>query len=391
MSYRNRRSEAPNSAASGSAGRAGGGRRNSLPGIFRVSRSLWRARPTGRRKRGFVAALVGILVIDLATGEIVKGDADASTRQLVGPGYRPTPVTGTPDSDPGQPLPSHGAGHLSSKSAPRTWPVVATANEATNTESHRPELSGSHCEGRPSFDCRKARSATEIAICGDPDLANLDCGLATVYGELKRALDADAFGRVKSAQNAWLQDRESCGTSHDCISAKYRERTSELSGQLRVPGGSPTPESSSPPAAEPSANVADKKSLEDQIYQKLVESFGLQVRARIRNDQLLVDARAGVYSTSEYATLASESTWTYLNLNLKVIPPLTAVYRARYGGGSLQDFCARIRPLLLGSFPPDIVSTLPMRLSLQQGLEGAAREGQRARAGIGRVGCDSVE
>lgn len=114
--------------------------------------------------------------------------------------------------------------------------VATTAGPAAdaNTPSRRVGLPGSQGAGGPSFDCMKARSATETTICSNPELGALDCRLAAAYGELRQVLGAKAFERVKSAQTAWLRERDSCGARNERIDAKYRERTSVLVELLSV-------------------------------------------------------------------------------------------------------------------------------------------------------------
>ncbi|MBV9043918.1 MAG: DUF4163 domain-containing protein [Alphaproteobacteria bacterium] len=58
----------------------------------------------------------------------------------------------------------------------------------------------------PSFDCRKAKSNIEKAVCGDAKLARLDRQMAEAY-ESKLAegeFDPDAAKKLKADQRAWL-------------------------------------------------------------------------------------------------------------------------------------------------------------------------------------------
>src|ERR1035441_10939093 len=55
-----------------------------------------------------------------------------------------------------------------------------------------------------SFDCTKARSKVEKAICADPELSKLDDQLAVVY---KSALAAHPLpSYIRARQRAWLND-----------------------------------------------------------------------------------------------------------------------------------------------------------------------------------------
>ena len=78
----------------------------------------------------------------------------------------------------------------------------------------------------PSFDCAKARSAPEKAICSDIALARLDRALAADY---RRALDFAEDGMaIKSAQHAWLKTRDACGGDIGCLKDAYEARIKAL-------------------------------------------------------------------------------------------------------------------------------------------------------------------
>ncbi len=78
----------------------------------------------------------------------------------------------------------------------------------------------------PSFDCRKAASADEQAICASSDLAALDRQLADAYSAaLASANDAAA---IRAAQRQWIADRQSCGSDGACLAASYDRRIAAL-------------------------------------------------------------------------------------------------------------------------------------------------------------------
>ncbi len=78
----------------------------------------------------------------------------------------------------------------------------------------------------PSFDCRKAASADERAICASADLAAIDRQLADAYSAaLASADDATA---IKAAQRQWIADRQSCGSDGACLAAAYDRRIAAL-------------------------------------------------------------------------------------------------------------------------------------------------------------------
>jgi uncharacterized protein YecT (DUF1311 family) len=81
-----------------------------------------------------------------------------------------------------------------------------------------------------SFDCGKAGTAVEMAICSDVALARLDRDGAGAYGTaLKFASDDAAREAVRQAQRAWLSTRDrSCGGDVACLTRLYEERLAEL-------------------------------------------------------------------------------------------------------------------------------------------------------------------
>lgn len=56
----------------------------------------------------------------------------------------------------------------------------------------------------PSFDCAKAATPQEKAICADPNLARLDANLATAYAKARARLSDTGRREVQEDQRAWL-------------------------------------------------------------------------------------------------------------------------------------------------------------------------------------------
>lgn len=75
-----------------------------------------------------------------------------------------------------------------------------------------------------SFDCGKAASATEKAICADSKLSALDNKLSIVW---KKVSGFDPVA-MKSSQLQWLKLRDACGADASCLSACYSERLAVL-------------------------------------------------------------------------------------------------------------------------------------------------------------------
>lgn len=74
----------------------------------------------------------------------------------------------------------------------------------------------------PSFDCAKVRpGSVEETICKDAALAALDRQLADVYAAAEKK-------KPVPEQDAWLKERDDCGTSTDCLRDAYRRRIAEI-------------------------------------------------------------------------------------------------------------------------------------------------------------------
>jgi len=75
-------------------------------------------------------------------------------------------------------------------------------------------LGGSAWAQGPSFDCAKAKTPDEIAICGDPHLAQLDRLVALAFDEARRA---SGRAKVRAAARDGAAARAACGSDAACI------------------------------------------------------------------------------------------------------------------------------------------------------------------------------
>ena len=80
-----------------------------------------------------------------------------------------------------------------------------------------------------SFDCAKAGTAVEKAICGDGDLSNLDDRLAQIYKIAIGRLDARQRDRLRAKQLRWLDSLKDCTNpgvqdTANCLIEDYRDR-----------------------------------------------------------------------------------------------------------------------------------------------------------------------
>ncbi|WP_404401692.1 lysozyme inhibitor LprI family protein [Pelagibacterium halotolerans] len=82
-----------------------------------------------------------------------------------------------------------------------------------------------------SFDCPKARTDTEWAICNTPQLGALDVRMAANYALLEAIAPAGSSlsESLKSSQGAWIDGtRNPCGGAVACLATAYRNRIEAL-------------------------------------------------------------------------------------------------------------------------------------------------------------------
>lgn len=97
------------------------------------------------------------------------------------------------------------------------------------------------CAATPSFDCAKAKGATETLICKDAGLAALDNELAALYPKALADLSQEQLKTEKAMQRGWIKGRNDCWKAKDlrqCVEESYQLRITELQikgGQLMVP------------------------------------------------------------------------------------------------------------------------------------------------------------
>ena len=95
-------------------------------------------------------------------------------------------------------------------------------------------------DDKPSFDCKKAKSFTEKAICDNRGLAILDRKMAKSYSLLKsgffyREESEKRVDFLKKAQRVWVQKRNSCKIEKmylSCYEHLYFQRINELNREF---------------------------------------------------------------------------------------------------------------------------------------------------------------
>lgn len=83
-----------------------------------------------------------------------------------------------------------------------------------------------------SFNCRRAGTATERAICGNLGLNDRDVRMAQLYDILRRLVPMGTRGAIMDRQSAWLRERNRCGGDRSCIGQAYDRRIRELNRVL---------------------------------------------------------------------------------------------------------------------------------------------------------------
>jgi uncharacterized protein len=84
-----------------------------------------------------------------------------------------------------------------------------------------------------SFNCGKAKTPDEKAICASRSLSELDVQMATLYGvRMKLPMLMGSRGAAQDEQHQFLIDRGSCGADKACIGAAYQSRIDVLNQEL---------------------------------------------------------------------------------------------------------------------------------------------------------------
>lgn len=96
---------------------------------------------------------------------------------------------------------------------------------------------------KPSFNCRKAKTETELLICREATLGDIDGRLGEVYWELHRFLAPSEAQELKKQEIAWIRRRDrqlvtSCTTDDavdlPCVIGLWKERVDQLEVQLQT-------------------------------------------------------------------------------------------------------------------------------------------------------------
>lgn len=99
--------------------------------------------------------------------------------------------------------------------------------------------------GASAFDCKRAATAAEKAICADPDALAADADLSKAFEALRAASEPKARAQLVAAEVAWLARRDgNCSDQKGpalgaCLAARSRSRLAFLTGAPEAGPGAP--------------------------------------------------------------------------------------------------------------------------------------------------------
>jgi uncharacterized protein len=79
-----------------------------------------------------------------------------------------------------------------------------------------------------SFDCGRAATGVEVAICEDRTLSALDDQMAQNYRALLNRTSGATESRIRAEQKTWLRQRNACGGDASCLNREYRARIQNI-------------------------------------------------------------------------------------------------------------------------------------------------------------------
>ncbi len=89
----------------------------------------------------------------------------------------------------------------------------------------------------PSFDCARASTATERAICANAQLAALDRQLSQRYAAVRDRLAGAAADALVAQQRRWIARRDRCGSDARCLAEHMTARIATLDAATAAAGG----------------------------------------------------------------------------------------------------------------------------------------------------------
>jgi uncharacterized protein len=85
-----------------------------------------------------------------------------------------------------------------------------------------------------SYDCAKARTADERAVCASRSLSELDVEMAVRFDTISGLVAMGMRGDMGDAQRAFLASRRRCSSDASCLTALYQGRIAVLKSQYET-------------------------------------------------------------------------------------------------------------------------------------------------------------
>ncbi|RKG36557.1 lysozyme inhibitor LprI family protein [Acinetobacter rongchengensis] len=79
-----------------------------------------------------------------------------------------------------------------------------------------------------SFNCDKAQTKTESAVCEHRNLNDADVKMATTYNIIRKLVPMGTRGVIQDQQVKWLQLRDQCQDNASCLADVYKMRQQKL-------------------------------------------------------------------------------------------------------------------------------------------------------------------
>jgi len=86
----------------------------------------------------------------------------------------------------------------------------------------------------PSFDCRKAKHADELAICRSNKLSHQDRTMARLFREIQACSAMGSRGANLDDQFLWIKRRARCGGNVACLGKLYDQRIAQFAPRARI-------------------------------------------------------------------------------------------------------------------------------------------------------------
>ena len=110
---------------------------------------------------------------------------------------------------------------------PMTNEAAPEQNVAASQSANAPVGPASNYPGRPSFDCSRAQSRGEIAVCSDPGLSVLDVNMSSQYRRALGSSTPEQHALLQQTRNRFIAYRDRC-PDRQCIASAYMDRMQEI-------------------------------------------------------------------------------------------------------------------------------------------------------------------